>query len=148
MKDRYVISSDKDLLDITVIHHFLCYHSYWGKGRSREIVQKSVDNSALCFGVYKKNEYGQITEQIGFARVISDLTTFAYIADVFILPDYRGMGLSKKLLTTIVEHPELANVNRMMLATKDAHKLYEKFGFMKIHDTDLFMELKKEQSYR
>lgn len=142
-----MISSDKEQLDIEVIHNFLCFNSYWAKGISKEIVQKSIDNSALCFGVYKKSKSSQIREQIGFARVISDLATFAYIADVFILPDHRGIGLSKKLIQTIIEHPELTDIRRAMLATKDAHKLYEKFGFREISDTNLFMELKKKQSY-
>ncbi|MBA4536174.1 GNAT family N-acetyltransferase [Bacillus aquiflavi] len=141
MKDSYIVSSDKKQLNIDVIHHFLCFHSYWAKGITKEIVQKSIDHSALCFGVYKVSD--DQLEQIGFARVISDLSTFAYLADVFILPDYRGIGLSKKLIKNIIEHPELNHIRRAMLATKDAHQLYEKFGFKQISDTNLFMELKK-----
>ena len=148
MIDNYVITSDKGQLDIGVIHHFLCFSSYWAKGISKEVVKKSIDNSALCFGIYKKGEKSQAGEQVGFARVISDLATFAYIADVFILPNHRGIGLSKKLIKTIIEHPELIHIRRAMLATEDAHKLYEKFGFKEINDPNLFMELKREPSYQ
>lgn len=147
MSDSYVILTDKEKLDMEVIHNFLCFHSYWAKGISREIVEKSIEHSALCFGVYKKNKMGEISEQVGFARVISDLSTFAYIADVFILPEYRKKGLAKKLIKTIVEHPDLADIRRAMLATKDAHQLYRKFGFKEISDVNLFMELPKKTSY-
>ncbi len=143
MNDSYVILSDKAKLDIEIIHNFLCYNSYWAKGISKEIVEKSIVYSALCFGVYKKNKSGQLGEQIGFARVISDLSTFAYIADVFILPNHRKKGLSKKLIKTIVEHPDLKYIRRAMLATKDAHNLYSKFGFKEIANINLFMELNK-----
>nr|WP_273848169.1 GNAT family N-acetyltransferase [Halalkalibacter alkalisediminis] len=145
-KDIFIISSNKKQLDIEVIYNFLCFHSYWAKGIPKTLVQKSIDNSTLCFGVYKESICGQIRKQVGFARVISDLSTFAYIADVFILPDYRGLGLSKRLIKKLIEHPELTEIRRAMLATKDAHSLYEKFGFKDINNTNLFMELKK-QSY-
>lgn len=137
----YIISTDTSLLDIVVIHRFISEESYWGKGRSRELVVKSMHNSACCFGVY--HERNGEPKQIGFARVVSDLTTFAYIADVFILNEYRGKGLGKWLLRTIVNHPEIKGLKRVTLFTKTP-VFYEKVMF-KIFDQNFqskFMELK------
>ena len=120
-KERYFISTDATKLHIEIIYKFL-KNSYWAKDIPYEIVKSSIDNS-FCFGVYKGDS------QIGFARVITDFTTFAYLADVFILEGYRGKGLSKWLLATILNYPELQGLRGWMLKTLDAHELYRKFGF-------------------
>lgn len=125
-KDEYRISTDRTLLDFEVIHRFISQESYWGLGRSREFVQRAMDNSTFCFGVYRDD--GAVRAQIGFARVLSDLATFGYIADVFILRDYRRRGLGKWLLHTIANHPELAAVTRLALFT-NTPEFYESFGF-------------------
>ena len=120
-KEQYFISTDATKLHIEIIYKFL-KNSYWAKDIPYEIVKRSIDNS-FCFGVYKGDS------QIGFARVITDFTTFAYLADVFILEGYRGKGLSKWLLATILNYPELQGLRGWMLKTLDAHELYKKFGF-------------------
>ncbi|HWR43260.1 GNAT family N-acetyltransferase [Sporomusa sp.] len=111
-KDDYTISTDKSLLEFDIIHKYISCDSYWGIGRSQEVMQRAIEHSAFCFGVY----HGK--KQIGFARVVSDLATFGYIADVFILIGYRGHGLGKWLIQTIVTHPELAVLKRLMLFTR------------------------------
>lgn len=136
----YTISTDKQKLDVRLIHEFLSEQSYWAKGIGRDIVEKSIENS-FCFGVFA-DDY-----QIGFARVISDHTTFAYLADVFILPEYRNLGLSKKLVKEIMEHPELQNLRRWMLATADAHTLYAQFGFTALASPEKMMEIVKKNMY-
>lgn len=120
-RDGFLISTDKALLDIDVIHDFLS-SSYWAAGIPREVVEKSIQN-ALCFGLYDGNK------QIGFARVVTDKATFAYLADVFVLESYRGKGLSKWLMEVIQAHPELQGLRRWVLGTRDAHGLYEQFGW-------------------
>jgi N-acetylglutamate synthase-like GNAT family acetyltransferase len=122
VKDDYLISTDLSLLDLDVIYYYLSGESYWAQGIPRHVVEKSIANS-LCFGVYHQRK------QIGFARLITDKATFAYLADVFITIDYRGHGLSKWLLQVIHGHPELQGLRRWMLGTRDAHSLYEQFGW-------------------
>jgi N-acetylglutamate synthase-like GNAT family acetyltransferase len=117
----YEISTDPSRLDISLIHDFLA-ETYWAKGRSREVVERSIRNS-LCFGVYIGSR------QVAFARVVSDRAVFAYLADVFVIPEFRGRGLGKTLTQTIVEHPELQSVQVFLLRTHDAHGLYSQFGF-------------------
>lgn len=134
LKKGFLISTDKTLLDMNLIHHFLDQLSYWGKGISLETVQTSVQNS-LCFGVY------QHQKQVGFARVITDQATFAYLCDVFILPDYRKIGLSKWLIQTVRNYPNLINLRRFVLATADAHKLYGQFGFNPLKNHERWMEI-------
>ncbi|MVN22195.1 GNAT family N-acetyltransferase [Mucilaginibacter sp. HMF7410] len=134
LKKGFLISTDKTLLDINVIHYFLDKQSYWGKGISRQTVETSIQNS-LCFGVYQQQK------QVGFARLITDFATFAYLCDVFILPDYRKSGLSKWLMQTIRNQPDLQNLRRWALATADAHGLYEQFGFKKLKSHDRWMEI-------
>jgi N-acetylglutamate synthase-like GNAT family acetyltransferase len=135
MKTKFKVSTNKEYLDVSLIHSFLTT-SYWAKGRTKELVQKSIDNS-FCFGVYKENE-----EQVGFSRVITDFVTFAYISDLFILEEYRGKGLSKLLVENIMNHEKLQNIKRTMLATEDAHGLYKQYGFDALSDPSLFMEKK------
>ena len=117
----YTISTDKTKLNLEMIHEFLAYSSYWAKGRSRDAVRKSIAHS-LCFGVYSE------TRQVGFARVVTDYTTFAWLCDVFILEEYRGQGLGKWLVEYIVAYPELKGLKNVMLATQDAHEMYRKYG--------------------
>lgn len=134
LKKGFLISTDKTLLDVHTIHHFLDQFSYWGKGISLKTVQTSIQNS-ICFGVYNQQK------QVGFARIITDKATFAYLCDVFILPDYRKTGLSKWLIQTIRNHPNLENLRRLVLATADAHGLYEQFGFRRMKNADRWMEI-------
>ncbi|MGB5288533.1 MAG: GNAT family N-acetyltransferase [Ignavibacteriaceae bacterium] len=127
-----VISDDKTRLDVRLIHKFLST-SYWAKGRTIEEVRTSIENSC-CFGVYKDDR------QIGFARVVSDLTVIAYLMDVFIIEEYRGKGISKVLLKLVLKDNRFKKVKKWMLATKDAHSLYSKFGFEQIKNADRLME--------
>ena len=129
---EYQISTDKTRLDMTVIHGFLST-SYWAAGRSRETIQRSIENS-LPFGLY----HGE--RQVGFARVITDYATFAWIADVFIIESVRGQGLAKWLMEVIIEHPQLQGFRRWVLATKDAHELYRRFGFNELKLPGRWME--------
>lgn len=124
----FYISTDKGLLDIDVIYNYLTNESYWLKGVTRVLVEASIDNSVLCYGIYEGNPTSGAARQVGFARVVSDLVRHSWLGDVFVLPDYRGRGLSKWLMSVIVEHPNLKGTN-FHLATKDAHSLYEQFGF-------------------
>lgn len=136
----FSISTNKKYLDVDVIHDFLNQEAYWSKGITKETVIKSIENTTLCFGVYKGEIGNEGCDQVGFARVITDLGTHAYLCDVFILPDYRKLGLSKWLMDVITNHSELKEVRRFMLATNDAHSLYEKFGFNPIDKPELFMQ--------
>ncbi len=132
-RDDYQISSERARLNVALIHNFLSNTSYWATGRSLEVVQRSIDNS-LCFGIYKN------ADQIGFGRVVTDYATFAWIADVFVLPEHRGRGLSKWLMEVMLAHPRLQGFRRWVLSTKDAHGVYERFGFIKLHRPERWME--------
>lgn len=134
MLENYEISTDNNRLNIPIIHQFLSGRSYWAKGRSVEAVQKSIDHS-LCFGVYHKE-----SGQVGFARVVTDYTVFAYLMDVFILEKHRGQGLGKVLMQAVINYPPLKNIRRWQLATNDAQGLYEKFGFKPLVTPEKFME--------
>ncbi|CAH0292999.1 GNAT family N-acetyltransferase [Peribacillus sp. Bi134] len=136
----FSISTNKKHLDVDLIHNFLNQEAYWSKGIPKETVIKSIENTTLCFGVYKGEIGNEDIEQVGFARVITDLATHAYLCDVFILPDYRKLGLSKLLMEVITNHSELEGVRRFMLATNDAHSLYKKYGFNQIDNPELFMQ--------
>lgn len=131
----YKISTEKDKLDLNVIHDFLTNRSYWANGRSFETVKRSIENS-ICFGVYDSSD-----KLVGFARVLTDYAVFAYIMDVFILEEYRKQGLSKQLMTAIMQHSDLQGLQRFMLATNDAHELYEKYGFRQTLIPDKIMEI-------
>jgi len=126
------ISTDPKNLDVPYIHNFLI-NSYWGKGRTIEAVQKSIDNS-MSYGVYLDGK------QIGFARIVSDKVVFAYLMDVFIDKKYNGKGYAQELLHFILKDPELADVKKWYLRTKDAHTLYEKVGFSALADPSMSME--------
>jgi N-acetylglutamate synthase-like GNAT family acetyltransferase len=130
----YVISDDSARLDLYVVHGFLS-RSYWAKAIPRELVERSIRNS-LCLGVYSDGK------QVGFARVITDKATFAYLCDVFIAEEHRGRGLSKALVAAIKAHRDLQGIRRWMLVTLDAHGLYEQFGFQKVANPELcYMEI-------
>lgn len=119
----YEISTDPARLDVALIHRWLSEQSYWAAGVPREVVARAIANS-LNFGLYHAT-----AGQVGFARVITDRATFAYLADVFVLDAHRGKGLSKRMMNEIMSHPELQDLRRWLLATRDAHGLYERFGF-------------------
>lgn len=140
-RDGYLISTDKSRLDLSAIHHFLSQEAYWSKNIPFDVVKKAVENS-LCFGVY----HGE--EQVGFARVISDLATFAYIADVFIVESHRGRGLSKWLVESILAHPDLQGLRTWLLATRDAHELYRRFGFQNLSNPERHMVIKNPNIYK
>lgn len=134
------ISTDKGLLDIDVIHKFLSEESYWANRRTREQTERAIENS-ICFGLYDGKK------QIGFARVVTDCATFAYLGDVFVLNEYRGKGLSKKLMEAVVSHPDLQGLRRWLLATKDAHGLYEQFDFALLRLPERWMERTAPDAY-
>jgi GNAT superfamily N-acetyltransferase/predicted metal-dependent hydrolase len=135
----YEISADPSRLDLDVIHSFLS-NSYWAKNIPRQLVERSIRHS-LCFGIFHSGK------QIGFARVISDFATFAYLADVFVLPEHRGRGVSKQLMETILEHRDLQGLRRFMLATLDAHGLYKQFGFEPLDHPDRYMSIHHPNPY-
>lgn len=137
---NFLLSTDKAKLQLHVIHGFLANESYWARNIPRAVVEKSIAN-ALCFGVYEDEQ------QIGFARVITDNATFAYLADVFVLPVYRGRGLAKWMMSCILAHLELQGLRRWLLATRDAHALYAQCGFHALEKPESFMELHNPHVY-
>jgi GNAT superfamily N-acetyltransferase len=138
-KGDYEISTDPARIDAVVVHEFLS-SSYWAKGIPLQTVELSIENS-IPFGVYHGRQL------VGFARIISDRATFAYLADVFILPSHRGRGLSRWLMECIMSHPGLQGLRRWMLATQDAHGLYAKFGFTPLKISDAWMEIHHADIY-
>lgn len=132
-RNEYEISDDRLRLDLKLIHKYLSTESYWATGRDTQTVERSIQNS-LSFGVYKNGK------QVGFARVLTDYATFAWIADVFVLTEHRGQGLSKWLMEVILAHPDLQGFRRWVLATKDAHELYRKYGFQELKRPERWME--------
>jgi GNAT superfamily N-acetyltransferase len=138
--NNYIISTDREKLDVNYIHFFLSQESYWAKNIPIDIVKISIEGS-LCFGVYENNK------QVGFARVITDYATFGYLADVFIDKDYRGRGLSKELMAFIMEQDVVKKLRRFMLATLDAHSLYAQFGFEKLEGDKRLMGIKFFEQY-
>jgi GNAT superfamily N-acetyltransferase len=132
-RGEYLISTDPARLDVALIHDYLSNSSYWATGRTLETVRRSIENS-LAFGVYKGDE------QVGFARVITDYATFAWLADVFVVEQFRGQGLGKWLVDVILSHPELQGFRRWVLATKDAHELYRRVGFAELNRPERWME--------
>jgi GNAT superfamily N-acetyltransferase len=137
--DEYEICADKQRLDINVIHDYLT-RSYWSPGIPRTVVERAIDGS-LCFGVYCRSG------QVGFARVVTDKATFAYLADVFILEQHQGKGLAKRLMGRILTDPDLQGLRRFLLATKDAHGLYQQFGFTALVAPARFMEILSSNPY-
>jgi GNAT superfamily N-acetyltransferase len=138
-RGEFSISTDRERLSLDVVHGFLT-SCYWAKGIPREVVARSIAHS-LCFGIYEGRA------QVGFARVVSDFATMAYLGDVFVLESHRGRGLSKWLLECIVQHPALQNLRRWILLTRDAHELYSKFGFAPLKAPERYMELHRADVY-
>ena len=139
--NNFKITTDPNDLDFEVIYQFIST-SYWAKGIPRTVLETAIANS-LVFGLYKTSG-----EQVGFARVTTDKATFAYLADVFILPEVQGLGLGKRLVETIVTHPDLQGLRRFILATSDAHTLYEKFGFEAVDDPSILMQICQPNVYQ
>ena len=133
VQGEFVVSTDRKRIDIDAVYHYLHDEAYWSQGIPREIVERSIENS-LCFGIYRDGE------QVGFARMITDYATFAYLADVFVLAPYRGQGLSKWMMECIMAHPGLQGIRRFHLLTRDAHGLYEKSGFVPVAEPGRHME--------
>lgn len=132
-RGEYTISTDQARLDLNLIHDFLSTSSYWAVGRKLETVKRSIENS-LSFGIYEGDR------QVGFARIVTDYATFAWVADVFVLEEARGRGLGKWLMEVILAHPELQGFRRWSLATKDAHEIYRSFGFSELKRPERWME--------
>jgi GNAT superfamily N-acetyltransferase len=150
-KEPYLISTDKSLLQVSRIHSFLSTKAYWCLDIPKSLVEKSISGS-LCFGLFDTSKANQ---QIGYARIVSDGASFAWLCDVYIEEEYRGKGLSKWLMGSVMAHPELKNLRRICLATKDAHELYKKYGFkvtetpqnwMEIKDNDLYKKMKLQET--
>jgi GNAT superfamily N-acetyltransferase len=131
--DGLVFSTDKRRLDIALIHDFLSRESYWVPGIHRELIERAIENS-LCFGAYEH------TRQLAFARVITDGAGFAWLADVFVVADARGRHVGTRLIDFVMAHPDLQRIRRFMLATRDAHTLYARFGFTPLAHPDRLME--------
>lgn len=132
-RDNYKISTDKSLLDLDAVAAFLS-RAYWAQGRTREVIERSIEKS-ICFGLYAGKK------QIGFARVISDCATFAYLCDMFVDENYRDQGLGKWLISAVMSHPNLQGLRRWSLATRDAHGLYRQFGWKELKSPELWMEI-------
>lgn len=129
---QYEISTEPSRIDVDLVHGFLT-RSYWAEGRTRELVQRSIENS-LCFGVYLGNR------QVAFARVITDAAVFAYLADVFVVPEFRGRGIAKLLMRRVLGHPDVRGIKMFLLGTRDAHGLYEQFGFVRYSSERLMVK--------
>ena len=141
IRDSYTITTDKVKINVSYTHGFLSTHSYWAENIPREVVERSIEGS-LCFAVLHDST------QVGFARVITDGATFAYLADVFIDPAHRGQGLSKWLMEVIMAYPSLQGLRRFMLATRDAHALYAQYGFTPLTFADRWMQVHRPEVYR
>jgi GNAT superfamily N-acetyltransferase len=140
-EDGFIFSDDVNKLDAMAIHDYLSNGSYWAAGIPLETVKRSIEHS-LCFGIYKD------TVQVGFARWITDRATFGYLADVYVLPEYQGKGLMRKLMSLMLFHKDLQGLRRYMLSTSDAHGLYEKFGFKAIDKPQNFMAVVNRDIYK
>jgi GNAT superfamily N-acetyltransferase len=139
-RGEFLISTNREYLSLDVVHGFLT-NCYWAKGIPREVVARSIEH-ALCFGIYDGEG-----AQVGFARVISDFATMAYVGDVFVLETHRGRGLGKWLMQCIMQHPALQNLRRWILTTRDAHGLYSQVGFTPVKAPERFMELHRADVY-
>lgn len=135
------IDCNRERLDRPMIHRYLSQDSYWAAGIPRHLVDRSIDHS-LCFGAYLA------AQQVGFARVITDGATFGYLADVFVLPEFRRRGISRRLMQAVMAHPDTQGLRRLMLATRDAHDLYTSFGFQPVLDAKPLMQVHRPDIYR
>ncbi|TDO24344.1 GNAT family N-acetyltransferase [Pedobacter duraquae] len=140
LEHGFIYSDDVNRLDLIAIHRFLSQESYWAKGIPLQIVERSLSNS-LCFGIYKE------ARQVGFARWITDKATFGYLADVYVEAEFRGLGLSKKLISLMLFHKDLQGLRRYMLATRDAHELYSQYGFKQLENPDNLMAVVIKDAY-
>jgi GNAT superfamily N-acetyltransferase len=140
MGPEFEISTDRGRLDIALIHDVLAA-TYWAEGRRRSVVERSIANS-LCFGVYHAGQ------QVAFARVVTDRAVFAYLMDVFVVPEFRGRGISKALMGAVLDHPDLQNLRLFLLATRDAHGLYKRFGFRPLPEPERMMAIHNPESDR
>ena len=138
-RGEFTVSSDPSRLDLSTIHDFLSRQSYWARNIPREILERSIRGS-IAFGLYEGER------QVGFARVVTDRATFAYLADVFVLESHRGRGLAKWLMECVLAHPELQGLRRWLLATKDAHGLYSRLGF-ELAPPEKYMEINRANIY-
>jgi GNAT superfamily N-acetyltransferase len=138
----FLVSDDPSLVDLDVVHGYLV-RSYWATDIPRDMLARAVEHS-LCFGIYEEAS----GRQVGFARVITDRATYAYLADVFVLEEYRGRGLSKLMVATIMDHPDVQTVRTFTLATRDAHGLYAQFGFTPLEHPDRFMVRRNPRVFR
>ncbi|MEO6333686.1 MAG: GNAT family N-acetyltransferase [Pyrinomonadaceae bacterium] len=138
--ENFEISTEKSRLEIETIHRFLSEESYWAATRTLDQTRIAIENS-LCFGVYLG------ARMVGFARVVTDRATFAYLGDVFVLTDFRGRGLSKRLMEAVIAHPELQGLRRWLLATRDAHGLYEHFEFSSLKFPERWLERTAPDAY-
>jgi len=136
-----LISKDPSLLDLALIHRFLSTESTWARNIAFDIVEKSIQHS-LCFGMYENQQ------QIAFARVVTDYATFAYLADVFVVPEYRGRGLSKLLMEFVLAQEELLSLRRFLLASSNARGLYQQFGFTPLGKPEIFLEIARPDIYQ
>ena len=141
LPSMFHISPDSSLLDVALIHRYLAEESYWARSIPLETVQRAIANS-LCFGAYTPEG-----RQAGFARVVTDKATFAWLCDVFVLPEYRGQGLSKQLMQAVWSHPDLQGLRRQLLATLDAHGLYRQFGFRELEAPERYLEIRRPNPY-
>ena len=139
-RGEFLVSTDPRRLDLGVVHQFLT-NCYWAKGIPREVVERSIQH-ALCFGIYDGSG-----AQVGFARVVSDFSTVAYLGDVFVLESHRGRGLGKWMMQCILAHPALEGMRRWILVTRDAHGLYKQFGFTALQSAERYMELHRPDVY-
>ena len=140
-RDDYVVSDDPARLDLTVVHAFISGESYWAAGIPQATLERAIENS-LCFGIYRE------ARQVGFARVVTDRSTFAYLCDVFVDPTHRGMDLGKWLVECVVAHPDLQGLRRFCLMTRDAHDLYKRYGFKPMADTTRYLEIHRPDAYK
>ncbi len=138
--EQFEISSERARLDVELIHKFLVEESYWAQTRTIEQTRTAIENS-VCFGVYLGSR------QVGFARVVTDHATFAYVGDVFVLEEFRGRGISKRLMEAMISHPDLQGLRRWILATLDAHGLYEQFEFSTLRFPERWMERTARDAY-
>jgi GNAT superfamily N-acetyltransferase len=145
--DKFILSTDSRRLNIAVIHRFLSTKAYWCQGIPLEVIEKAIAHS-LCFGVYHQPENNAPEQQVGFARVITDFATYAYLCDVFILEEFRGRGLGKWLVSNIRDHPQLQGLRRWSLATRDAHGLYAHFGFQPVSNPERWMQIVDTNAYQ
>ena len=140
IENDFIFSDDRNLIDINAVHHYLSTESYWAKNIPLALVQKAIAHS-LCFGIYKDGK------QAGFARWITDRATYAYLCDVYVATTYRGLGLSKKLMSLMLFHPDLQGLRRYHLATLDAHGLYQQFGFKALENPERQMAIVVKDIY-